>query len=70
MTFPGAQILDVSGPLEVFSTACREAAHLVEMNHAPAYWAVLERLVPDWRRHRRWLREQGRDLHAYRFTDD
>ena len=24
--FPGAQILDVSGPLEVFSTACRELA--------------------------------------------
>lgn len=24
--FPGAQILDVSGPLEVFSTACREIA--------------------------------------------
>ncbi len=26
-----------------------EAAHLVEMNHGPRFWATVERLYPDWR---------------------
>lgn len=49
--------------------AAHEAAHLVEMNHSPKYWAVVERILPDWRPHRAWLRKHGRELHAYRFTD-
>lgn len=47
--------------------AAHEAAHLVEMNHSARYWAVLERLMPDYRRHRDWLRREGRELHRYRF---
>ncbi|HUF88321.1 MAG TPA: SprT family zinc-dependent metalloprotease [Thermohalobaculum sp.] len=55
-------------PPEVLDyVAAHEAAHLVEMNHAPAFWALLERLVPDYRRHRAWLRREGARLHAFRF---
>ncbi len=44
--------------------AAHEAAHLVEPNHSPAYWAVVERLYGDPSPARRWLREHGPALHA------
>ncbi|MEM6422236.1 MAG: SprT family zinc-dependent metalloprotease [Pseudomonadota bacterium] len=47
--------------------AAHEAAHLVEMNHSPRYWAVLEGLMPDYATHRAWLRREGRGLHAFDF---
>ncbi|MGF1447613.1 MAG: M48 family metallopeptidase [Pikeienuella sp.] len=48
--------------------AAHEAAHLVEMNHSPQYWAVLEGLMPTYRRPRDWLKSHGRSLHRYRFS--
>ncbi len=47
--------------------AAHEAAHLVEMNHAPAFWRLVERLAPDYRAQRAWLRAEGAQLHRYRF---
>lgn len=47
--------------------AIHEAAHLVEMNHGPRYWALVTRLCPDYRIHRAWLRSEGAGLHAYVF---
>lgn len=32
-----------------------EVAHLVEANHSPAFWAVVEKLVPDWKARRQRL---------------
>lgn len=49
--------------------AAHEVAHLVEMNHSPAFWNVVERLCPDYQAPRRWLRENGTSLHAVRFGD-
>lgn len=39
-----------------------EAAHLVEMNHSPRFWSVVERLHPDWRGAREALKRIGADL--------
>ena len=47
--------------------AAHEVAHLVEMNHSAAYWAVVARVFPDHKAPRRWLRDQGATLHRYRF---
>lgn len=33
-----------------------EVAHLVEMNHSPRFWALVETLAPDARHQRGWLR--------------
>lgn len=41
-----------------------EVAHLVELNHSPRFWAVVERLYPDWREARRALRAAGASLPA------
>lgn len=57
-------------PPEVLDyVAAHEVAHLVEMNHAPAFWAVVRRLMPDHQRHRDWLKQHGASLQAIRFRD-
>lgn len=55
-------------PLPVLDyVAAHEVAHLEHMDHSPAFWRVVERLCPDWRTHRDWLRRHGASLHAIRF---
>ncbi|WP_309665128.1 SprT family zinc-dependent metalloprotease [Tabrizicola sp.] len=49
--------------------AAHEAAHLVEMNHSAAYWAVVARIYPGWKRERAWLHDRGQSLHRFRFGD-
>lgn len=47
--------------------AAHEVAHLVEMNHSPAFWAVVNRLYPGWQAERAWLKRHGGALQAIRF---
>ncbi len=49
--------------------AAHEVAHLVELNHSPAYWRVVTGICPDWKRHRDWLKANGSTLHGFRFQD-
>lgn len=58
----------IFAPPEVLAyVAAHECAHLVEMNHSPAFWAVVEGLYPGWQTCRDWLRRHGQSLHAIRF---
>ena len=50
--------------------AAHEVAHLVEMNHSAAFWAVVSRLYPDWQPERAWLKRQGGGLQALRFAGE
>jgi predicted metal-dependent hydrolase len=60
----------VMAPPEVLDyVAAHEVAHLAEMNHSPAFWAIVARLCPGYAAPRRWLRENGAALHRYRFGD-
>lgn len=59
--------LILAPPAALDYVAAHEVAHLVEMNHSPAFWAVVERLYPDWQAQRAWLRRHGPALHALRF---
>lgn len=60
----------ILAPPEVLDyVAAHEVSHLVEMNHSPAYWKVVARLLPDYQAPRRWLKVNGAQLHRYRFGD-
>jgi hypothetical protein len=45
--------------------AAHEIAHLVEMNHSPRFWRLVERIDPDFRRAKTWLDAYGSELHRY-----
>ena len=47
--------------------AAHEVAHLRQMDHSPAFWAVVAGLMPGYEMHRKWLRAHGPDLHRYKF---
>lgn len=58
----------VMAPASVLDyVAAHEVAHMVEMNHSDAFWAVVERLYPRWQVQRKWLHNEGQALHGYRF---
>lgn len=44
--------------------AAHEVAHLVLMDHSPAYWRVVTELYPEHRAARAWLKREGARLHA------
>ncbi len=44
--------------------AAHEAAHLIEGNHGPAFWALVDQLYGDHRAARRWLRTHGGAVQA------
>ena len=39
-----------------------ELCHRIHMDHSPSFWAEVEKLCPDYRQHRRWLKENGASL--------
>lgn len=59
----------VMAPPEVLTyVAAHEVAHLVEMNHSPAFWRVVARLMPGHAAPRKWLRDNGHRLHRFDFS--
>ncbi|QEE13039.1 M48 family metallopeptidase [Bartonella krasnovii] len=58
----------IMAPKEVVEyVVAHEVAHLVEMNHGPRFWALCEKLCPDSKTHRAWLKENAHRLHAINF---
>ena len=39
-----------------------ELSHRKQMNHSPAFWAEVERILPDYRASRQWLKDHGQEL--------
>jgi predicted metal-dependent hydrolase len=58
----------IMAPPEVLEyVAAHEVSHLVQMNHSAEFWAVVEGLMPDYQRHRKWLKANGARLHHFQF---
>jgi predicted metal-dependent hydrolase len=53
----------VLAPPEVLRyVAVHEVCHMLEPNHQPPFWALVERTLPGWRAQRLWLRRHGPEL--------
>ncbi len=60
----------ILAPSEVLDyVAAHEVSHLSEMNHSAAFWAEVERLMPDYQAPRKWLKQHGSELHRFRFSN-
>ncbi|QFS84394.1 hypothetical protein FIU97_16690 [Roseivivax sp. THAF40] len=60
----------ILAPPEILDyVAAHEVAHLAHMDHSDRFWRQVTQLYGDWRTPRRWLRENGSELHRYRFDD-
>ena len=59
----------ILAPPEILDyVAAHEVAHLKEMNHSSAFWAVATQLYGPSDEARHWLRNAGSELHRYRFA--
>jgi predicted metal-dependent hydrolase len=56
--------LIMAPPFVLDYLAAHEVAHLVEHNHSRRFWRLVEKLYPEWRHARAWLRAEGSTLHA------
>ena len=45
--------------------AAHEVAHLIEMNHSPRFWRLVQRICPEHDGAKAWLDAHGSDLHRY-----
>lgn len=55
-------------PLEILDyVVVHELCHRKEMNHSKAFWAEVEKIIPDYKQRRKWLREHGRELEGKRY---
>lgn len=58
----------IMAPPEVLDyVAAHEVAHLAHMDHSPRFWGLVEQMMPDFKVHRKWLRDNGASLHRFRF---
>lgn len=47
-------------PREVFRYVCaHELAHLEHFNHSKKFWEVVGKVIPDYKKHDAWLRDNG-----------
>lgn len=41
-----------------------ELCHLTHMNHSKDFWNMVASILPDYKEHRKWLKENGHTLHC------
>ena len=39
-----------------------ELCHLKEMNHSPRFWAEVEKILPDYKERRKWLKDHESEI--------
>ena len=50
-------------PLEIIDyVVVHELCHRREMNHSPLFWTEVENMLPDYKKRRKWLKDNGEKL--------
>jgi predicted metal-dependent hydrolase len=50
----------ILAPAEILDyVVVHELCHLIALNHSPRFWEHVERVLPDFRERKRWLRQNG-----------
>jgi predicted metal-dependent hydrolase len=62
--------LILAPPFVLEYLAAHEVAHLIEMNHSPRFWRLVNRICLDCDRAKAWLDMHGNDLHRYGLTSE
>ncbi|MBO4901381.1 MAG: M48 family metallopeptidase [Lachnospiraceae bacterium] len=57
-------LLMLTPPEVVDYIVVHELCHRLEMNHSKRFWAHVASLIPDYRQHEKWLKENGPSLMA------
>lgn len=53
----------VMAPVEVMDyVIVHELCHMKELNHSSSFWALVGKVCPDYKNHRKWLKENGDKL--------
>lgn len=53
----------IFAPPEVLDyVVVHELCHLTHMNHSKDFWNMVGSVMPDYKKHRKWLREHGHEL--------
>lgn len=55
-------LLMLTPPEVVDYIVVHELCHRKEMNHSEKFWMEVERVMPDYKQHQKWLRENGSAL--------
>lgn len=55
-------LLMLTPPEVIDYVVVHELCHRKEMNHSKAFWAEVEKVLPDYKSAKRWLRENGGEL--------
>ena len=62
--------LILAPPFVLEYLAVHEVAHLIEMNHSPRFWRLVNRICSDSNRAKMWLDLHGTDLHRYGLSSE
>lgn len=55
-------LLMLTPPEVIDYVVVHELCHRLEMNHSQAFWAEVERVLPDYRKYEKWLKTNGEKI--------